>query len=117
MGWPSGASSPTTPGFWCASPTTPGCELRDIATTLGITERTAYGIVTALTGPGYIVKAKDGRRTRDHVQGHLPLREANSRERTIGEVLDLLVDTNRDTRTRRRGNTRGQRRTAMPRFR
>jgi hypothetical protein len=26
------------------------------------------------------------------VQAHLPLREAINRERTIGEVLDLLVD-------------------------
>jgi DNA-binding IclR family transcriptional regulator len=77
----------------------PGIRLRDIATTLGITERTAYGIVTDLTGHGYIVKEKDGRRTRYHVQGHLPLRGAISRERTIGEVLDLLVDTNGDTRT------------------
>jgi len=79
----------------------PGIRLRDVATTLGIAERTAYGIVTALTQHGYIVKEKDGRRTRYHVQGHLPLRETNSRERTIGEVLDLLVDTNRDTRTRK----------------
>jgi DNA-binding IclR family transcriptional regulator len=73
----------------------PGVRLREIATTLDITERTAYGIVTDLTQSGYVVKQKeerDGRRNRYQIQGHLPLREAVSRERTIGEVLDLLVD-------------------------
>ena len=73
----------------------PGVRLREIATTLGITERSAYGIVTDLTQSGYVVKEKeerDGRRNRYQIQGHLPLREAISRERTIGEVLDLLVD-------------------------
>jgi len=77
----------------------PGVRLRDIATTLGITERTAYGIVTDLTEAGYVVKDKDGRRNRYQIQAHLPMREAVSRERTIGEVLELLVDTN----TRRQG--------------
>jgi DNA-binding MarR family transcriptional regulator len=78
----------------------PGVRLRDIATTLGITERSAYGIVTDLTKTGYVLKEKeekDGRRNRYHIRAHLPLREAISRERTIGEVLDLLVDNN--TRT------------------
>jgi DNA-binding IclR family transcriptional regulator len=71
----------------------PGMRLRDIAAALGITERTAYGIVTDLTAAGYLVKDKDGRRNRYQIQVHLPMREA-SRERTIGEVLELLVDTN-----------------------
>jgi Mn-dependent DtxR family transcriptional regulator len=69
----------------------PGARLRDIAAELEITERTAYGIVTDLTEAGYVVKAKDGRRNRYEVQGHLPLRDAITRERTVGEVLNLLV--------------------------
>jgi DNA-binding IclR family transcriptional regulator len=71
----------------------PGMRLRDIAATLGITERTAYGIVTDLTVGGYVVKDKEGRRNHYMVQAHLPLRAAVSGERTIGEVLELLVDT------------------------
>jgi len=70
----------------------PGVRLRDIASTLGITERSAYGIVTELTGAGYVVKEKDGRRNRYRIQGHLPLPESIGRERTLGEVLDVLVD-------------------------
>ena len=40
----------------------PGVRLRDIAARTGVTERTAYGIVTDLTGAGYVVKHKDGTR-------------------------------------------------------
>jgi DNA-binding IclR family transcriptional regulator len=72
----------------------PGIRLRDIASTLDITERTAYGIVTDLTESGYVVKEKDGRRNRYQIQAHLPLGEPITRQRTIGEVLDLLLDTN-----------------------
>ena len=79
----------------------PGVRLRDIATTLGITERSAYGIVTDLAATGYVLKEKDGRRNRYHIQAHLPLRESISRERTIGEVLGLLVDANPPRRGRR----------------
>jgi DNA-binding MarR family transcriptional regulator len=79
----------------------PGVRLRDIATTLDITERSAYGIVTDLTAGGYVVKTKDGRRNRYQIQSHLPLREAITQERTIGEVLDVLVESKVPRRGRR----------------
>jgi predicted ArsR family transcriptional regulator len=69
----------------------PGVRLREIAEKVGVTERTAYGIVTDLTAAGYVVKQKDGRRNRYQIQAHLPLPETDSRERTIGEVLALLA--------------------------
>src|SRR5579864_4373242 len=68
----------------------PGARLRDIAAGLGITERSAYGIVTELAEAGYVVKQKDGRRNRYHIQAHLPQPEPARRERTVGEVLALL---------------------------
>jgi hypothetical protein len=71
----------------------PGARLRDIAATLEITERRAFGIVSDLSDAGYVVKVRDGRRNRYHIQNHLPLPEAIGRERTIGEVLELLIDT------------------------
>ena len=49
----------------------PGVRLRDIAASLGITERSAYGIVTDLAEAGYVVKQKDGRRNRYQIQAHL----------------------------------------------
>jgi predicted transcriptional regulator len=69
----------------------PGVRLRDIAARTGVTERTAYGIVTDLTEAGYVVKHKDGRRNRYQIHAHLPLPETDSRERTIGEILALLA--------------------------
>lgn len=66
--------------------------LRDLAAALDVTERTAYGIVTDLCQAGYVVKEKEGRRNRYRIQAHLPLRDSIGRERTIGEVLDLLAD-------------------------
>ena len=69
----------------------PGVRLRDIAARTGVTERTAYGIVTDLTEAGYLVKQEDGRRNQRQIQAHLPLPETDSRERAIGEILALLA--------------------------
>jgi predicted DNA-binding transcriptional regulator len=71
----------------------PGMRLRDIAASLDITERSAFGILTDLTEAGYVVKEKNGRRNRYHVQAHLPLPEPVDRERTVGEILAILTGT------------------------
>jgi len=71
----------------------PGMRLRDIAASVGITERSAYGIVTDLAEAGYIVKQKDGRRNRYQIQAHLPLRESAGQQPAIGEILALLTRT------------------------
>ena len=67
--------------------------MRDIALTVGITERSAYAIVTELAAAGYVVKDRDtdGRRNRYQIRAHLPLPEAIGPERTIGEILEVLV--------------------------
>jgi hypothetical protein len=69
----------------------PGARLRDIAASLGITERSAHGIVADLTAAGYVLKHKDGRRNSYQIQAHLPLPEPASKEPAIGEVLALLI--------------------------
>jgi hypothetical protein len=69
----------------------PGVRLRDIAASLDITERSAFGIITDLVEAGYVVKEKNGRRNRYHIQAHLPLPEPTTQERTVGEVLALLT--------------------------
>lgn len=68
----------------------PEARLRDLADALGVTERTAFAIVADLTEAGYVVKEKDGRRNRYFIQAHVPLRDAISRERTVGELLAVL---------------------------
>jgi len=42
----------------------PEVRLRDIAASLGITERSAHGTVTDLAEVGYVIKQKNGRRSR-----------------------------------------------------
>jgi hypothetical protein len=69
----------------------PGARLRDIAASLGITERSAYSIVSDLTDAGYVVKHRNGRRNRYQVQAHLPLPDAVGREPAIGDVLAVLI--------------------------
>jgi hypothetical protein len=69
----------------------PGVRLREVAASLGITERSAHAIVTDLTAAGYVVKHKHGRRNRYQIQAHLPLPEPASQEPAIGDVLALLV--------------------------
>jgi hypothetical protein len=76
----------------------PGARLRDIAASLGITERSAYGIITDLTAAGYVVKQKHGRRNRYQIQAHLPLREPASQEPAIGDVLAVLAGDGADQR-------------------
>ena len=67
-----------------------------MAASLNISERSAFGIITDLAQAGDVVKGKDGRRNRYHIQAHLPLPEPDGRERTIGEILDLLTGTDTD---------------------
>jgi hypothetical protein len=76
----------------------PGLRLRDIAERVGVTERRAYDIVSDLADAGYVVKEKEGRRNRYRVQADQPLREPTARETSIGEVLDLLVDSGAQSR-------------------
>ena len=81
----------------------PGARLRDIAATVGMTERSACGIVTDLAAAGYAVNRKDGRRNRYLIQAHLPPHEPASQQLAIGEVLALLAGA-RAGRQPARGN-------------
>ena len=69
----------------------PGTRLRDIATALGITERSAHSIVTDLTEAGYLIRQKIGRRNRYQIQAHLPLPGPGAREPAIGEIVALFA--------------------------
>jgi predicted ArsR family transcriptional regulator len=75
----------------------PEVRLRDIAASLDITERSAFGVITDLVEAGYVIKEKDGRRNRYHIQAHRPLPEPDGRERTIGEIVALLTGTGAST--------------------
>ncbi len=66
--------------------------LREIAATVGITERAAQGIVADLEEGGYVTKERVGRRNRYRVHLDLPLRHPNEAAHTVGDLLAGLVD-------------------------
>src|SRR5918999_6127599 len=70
--------------------TDPTIRLRDIAATVGITERTAAHIISDLEAAGYLTKTRDGRRNRYQVHGELPLRHPRHHHRTVGDLIQFL---------------------------
>jgi predicted transcriptional regulator len=70
--------------------TNPTSRLRDIAYTVGITERTAAQIVNDLVDAGYLTKFRDGRRNRYDIHEELPLRHPRHRHHTVGQLIRFL---------------------------
>src|SRR6202012_2184526 len=68
----------------------PGVRLRHIGGSVGITERSAFGIVSDLAVAGYIVKEKGGRRNRYRIETQRPVPESADRRLAIGDLLALL---------------------------
>jgi hypothetical protein len=68
----------------------PDARLRDIAATVGVTERTAGQIVGELEQAGYLTKTRVGRRNRYEIHDTLPLRHPQHRHHTIGELIHFL---------------------------
>jgi DNA-binding IclR family transcriptional regulator len=72
----------------------PGIRLRDIADTVGVTERSAHRIVTELVEDGYVARERVGRRNVYKVRPELPLRYSltqETEERRIGDLLEVLL--------------------------
>src|ERR671914_485566 len=87
--------------------TDPTIRLRDIAATVGVTERTVAQIVGDLEAAGYLRRTRDGRRNRYEVHQELPLRHPQHRHRTVGELIRFLEaqpEPRGRHRTRRRGS-------------
>jgi hypothetical protein len=64
--------------------------LRDVAETVGITERAAQRIVTDLVDAGYVTRRRVGRRNHYLLNRSIPMRHPEQFEYEIGELLDLL---------------------------
>jgi len=83
----------------------PGIRLRDIAQTVGVTERSAHRILSQLAEDGYIVRGRIGRRNVYKVKPELPLRHPltkETEERSIGDLLEVLIGQGGRRRARRR---------------
>jgi DNA-binding MarR family transcriptional regulator len=68
----------------------PNVRLRDVAATVGVTERAAQRIVADLVEAGYLERTRVGRRNRYTINETTAMRHTAQRGHEIGELLDLL---------------------------
>jgi DNA-binding MarR family transcriptional regulator len=68
----------------------PDVRMRDIAETVGVTERAAQRITNDLVEAGYVTRERIGRRNRYRINRKARMRHPAQREHPIGELLALL---------------------------
>jgi len=69
----------------------PDVRMREIAATIGITERAVQRIVDDLTTGGYILVTKDGRRNNYQVRLDLKLGHPVEQTRNLGDLLRFML--------------------------
>lgn len=84
----------------------PQVRMRDIATSVDITERAAQRIVADLVDAGYVDRRRTGRRNEYTVRGDLSLTLPNQRDIDLGSLLNVLLPTG--TTATRRAQVTGQ---------
>ena len=70
----------------------PSARLRDVAEQVGITERAAQRIVGHLEDAGVLTKEREGRRNHYSIDTQQPLRHPLESHRTIGSLLNMVLD-------------------------
>ncbi len=63
---------------------------RDIALTLGLTERTVHKTISDLEAAGYLKRRKVGRSNTYRINPDLPLRHETARDTVVGDLLTIL---------------------------
>lgn len=72
----------------------PFLRLRDVAVTVGITERAAQRIVADLEAAGAITRTREGRRNRYALHSEIPLRHPVEAHRSVGDLLHMVLGGN-----------------------
>lgn len=75
---------------FCLIAKQPRITAREIAATVGITERATRNIISDLESDGYVTKKREGRRIRYRIDPDLPLRHENHEDKAVGDLLELL---------------------------
>jgi DNA-binding Lrp family transcriptional regulator len=70
----------------------PDARLRDVALSVGITERAVQKIVSDLEHAGVITRERAGRRNSYRLNLDVPLRHTLESHRTVGVLLSLVLD-------------------------
>ena len=74
----------------------PSVRVRDIARTVGITERTVGQIISQPEEAGYITRTRVGRRNEYVVHEELPLRHPEHSHHNVGELIRFLKSAPQD---------------------
>jgi predicted ArsR family transcriptional regulator len=74
---------------------------REIATTIGITEKTTRNVINDLVADEYITKKREGRRVKYWVDPDMPLRAETQQDKAIGDLLETLGWKRRKSRARK----------------
>ena len=69
----------------------PGMRVREIAQSVGVTERRVQGIMVELERAGYVTRVHQGRRTFYDVHADLPLRHPVEQHQQVSELLSLVL--------------------------
>ncbi|MBI2832659.1 MAG: winged helix-turn-helix transcriptional regulator [Chloroflexi bacterium] len=78
----------------------PTITARDVAASIGITERAVRKIIADLEAEGYITKKKEGRRVKYRINADLSLRHHTHQETEVGSFLEVLGWKRKRKRTR-----------------
>ena len=70
----------------------PDARLRDVAQSVGITERAVQKIVSDLETAGVLERERSGRRNSYRLNLEAPLRHALESHQTVGVLLSLVLD-------------------------
>jgi len=68
----------------------PRITAREIAATIGITEKATRNIINDLEADGYITKKREGRRIKYSFDPDMPLRSETQQDKAIGDLLKTL---------------------------
>lgn len=74
----------------------PEARIRDIATAVGLTERSVQAIVADLEAAGYLTRARHGRRTKYTVNNDSLFRHSAQEGLRVGPFLDLFAAADDD---------------------
>jgi predicted ArsR family transcriptional regulator len=68
----------------------PQITARELALSIGITERAVRKIIADLEAERYISKAREGRGVRYSINSQLPLRHRTQKDKSVSKLLDAL---------------------------
>ena len=73
--------------------TDPTMKMRDVALSVGITERAVQRIIAELEDSGVLKRTRAGRQNRYEINSNVPLRHSLESHRTVGDLLRAILSS------------------------